>query len=377
MSSPQLGGTVFFQSIGYNVPAKNGKWIAYQLVKVGTTTVCAWFVAHEDVDPVKEVDKILRVSGSPYEYDSGASWNDEQTRAEGVLVVNRYDWGWYDQRARDILPVDDEGVETNIDDSISAGLVDYDFAKAEVERWKHQPAKERGQHQRPNGIWLYIPDSEYMFGRFGFDEDCSAARSFLFFSTYTDFTQTSFEGTGQIPLRKKETGLERFERRLREGFDFSGLDTLEKISAPWWTKGIPNESELLGPYNEIEHVLVSPDINAILPSRDRGLGFVDPWTKHVLDLLNELILSYLERTILPVSGSSNDVLVAAESFAPRHTTPRTIDFYLYKYMTDPGADPIPGFDASAAEGRIHAFLNSRSGGNFGLVENAQYIAGLS
>ena len=376
-ASPQPAVTVLRQLVEYNLPAKNGKWIAYQLVKVGTTTVCAWFVAHEDVDPVREADKILQVCGSPYEGDGRSSWNDERTRAEGVLVINRYDWGSYDKRAQDIFSIDYD--ETYIDVSISAGLVDYDAAKVEVERWKLQPAKERGQQS--NGIWLYIPDSEYMFGRFGFNEDHSLAQSFLFFSTYTVFTETAFEGTGQSSLRKNETDLERLERRLREGFDFSGLGVLEMMGSGLWKMDIPDESEYLGPYDEAEHVLDGSDIDAILQLVVReGPGFVDTWTKHVHVLLNELILSYLERTILPVSRSSNNLLAAAELIASRHdteTNSKSIDSILYKYMTDSIAQPIVGFDTLAAESRIHTFLKSRTGGHSDLVEDAQYIAGLS
>lgn len=73
------------------MPARNGTWKAYRLVD--GDEVVAWFIAHSDVDPEMEVDKILRVSGSPYEKDFGSKVNTVKTAAEGVFVINRYGWG--------------------------------------------------------------------------------------------------------------------------------------------------------------------------------------------------------------------------------------------------------------------------------------------
>jgi len=67
-----------------------------------------WFASHSDVDPEVEIDKILRVSGSPYEHDNGSRLNDEKTAAEAVLVINRYEWGYYDKRGKNEIGVDDE-----------------------------------------------------------------------------------------------------------------------------------------------------------------------------------------------------------------------------------------------------------------------------
>lgn len=50
---------------------------------------------------------------------------------EGVLVINRYDWGLYDKRALDVVG-EDEFDPYTFAPRIGAGLVDYVEAKAEV-----------------------------------------------------------------------------------------------------------------------------------------------------------------------------------------------------------------------------------------------------
>lgn len=73
------------------VPALNGSWITHQLVDIGDQVVCAWFICHSSINPEEEITKILRVSGSPYELYSGSTFNNTETAAEGVLVINQYD----------------------------------------------------------------------------------------------------------------------------------------------------------------------------------------------------------------------------------------------------------------------------------------------
>jgi hypothetical protein len=97
---PRTSGTVMVHRAEYNVAALNGTWNAFQLVDLEHKKVTAWFLAHSDVDAEKEMDKMLRVSGSPYERDSGSPTNNDKTEAEGILVINRYDWGWYDERGK-------------------------------------------------------------------------------------------------------------------------------------------------------------------------------------------------------------------------------------------------------------------------------------
>jgi len=115
--------------IEYNVSALNGTWKTYQLVDNRIQTVCACFACHSSVNPEEEIDKILRVSGSPYELDSGSRVNNAETAAEGVLVINRYDWGCYDKRGMKEVGNDNpEGIYT----TCPAGLVDLEVAKQQV-----------------------------------------------------------------------------------------------------------------------------------------------------------------------------------------------------------------------------------------------------
>ncbi|KAM5347340.1 hypothetical protein ACJ41O_010345 [Fusarium nematophilum] len=200
---PQTSGTIILHRVDHNVPAQNGTWNVFQLVGSEPEAVGGWFVAHQDVDPQREMDKILRVSGSPYEDDHGSTMNNDDTAKEGIFVINRYDWGYYDRRFYDEIG---EGLEQGDDDvlanSNSLGLVDRSDAQEMVNQWKEQRPSERKEAER--GVWLYTPRGEYMFGRFGFDDEHNAARSFLFFSTETDFTRTSFKGVSET-LRKAET----------------------------------------------------------------------------------------------------------------------------------------------------------------------------
>jgi len=371
---PQSAGTVIIHRLDYNVPAQNGTWNAFQLLHTTDEHLVGWFVAHESVNVPQELDKILRVSGSPYEVDSGSRFNNEQTAAEGVLVINRYDWGEYDERA--LGEVQERGEDEESDPStyvfgISAGLVDYAEAKAEVRFWKGIPEDRRGEERRPHGLWMHVPDCEYRFGRFGFNDEHSAARSFLLFSTYTVFTQTTIAGMQQ-PLRKYESPQELFQRQLREGFDFRGLEALDLFLPD----PKPAEEDLLGPYAEKERLFLEADVRAILRQKPNPLDFVDPWRARVESLSNELLMSYLERYIIPQGRSFDTVLAAAEALTPQRTKHSTLDFHLFKYFTQPHANPIPDLDATTIANRVRAFLLSRSGKERSLFDTDEYMAGL-
>lgn len=94
-SSPLAeGGTVVVQNLEYNVAALNGTWLAYKLIDMKANKTAGYFICHDSVDPEPEIDEILRVSGSPYEADSGSHKNDDNTRSNRILVINRYDWGY-------------------------------------------------------------------------------------------------------------------------------------------------------------------------------------------------------------------------------------------------------------------------------------------
>ncbi|ORY16607.1 hypothetical protein BCR34DRAFT_597614 [Clohesyomyces aquaticus] len=383
------GGTVKVQSIEYNLPARNGTWNAFQLIETEWNKVVGWFLAHSDVDPEKEIDKILRVAGSPYEIDSGSSMNDDKTAAEGVFVVNRYDWGYHNRRSAEEVGESDEFADTG-----SLGFVDLAEAKTKVLQWKEHHPRERESSK--GGAWLYL-DAEYMFGRFGFDDEHTAARSFLFFSTDTDFTRTAFAGLEKT-FRKAETPEETFERRLTEGFDFSGLQTIRGMcEGETRTKPPPPlAAECFGPYDPGEHILRLQDIDALRVHRHESqphknfLGinftlihltepiqeFADPWKETVLELINEIILSYLERSVLSRMGNQTQtVSVAAEVLFPKHTKAGELDAFLHRCFMQPHTEPINNFDATYVGGRIRAFLTSRAGNSTTIFDD-ECIAGL-
>ena len=373
---PRAFGTVKAQPIEYNIAARNGKWNAFQLVDLVTKQVTAWLLTHSDVDPEREVDKILRVSGSPYEPDSGSTFNDDKTAAEGVFVINRYDWGCHDKRSQDeVVEVNERELDPDTGNwpasweglFESTGLVDLAVAKPMVLQWKDQLSRER-QSSEPSsegGVWLHIPGGEYQFGRFGFDDDHAAAHSFLFFTTNTCFTRTVFKGLGQT-LRREETPRERFERKLQEGFDFSGIEGLREISrVPEEAEGLlplsqprPPRAECLGPYPRSDHVLRAQEINAIRMD-SKVCEFVEPWTEPLYDVVNEMVLSYLQRTVISHMGNRG-VSAAAELLFPRHTQEGkswSLDVWCYRHFTKPDALPIPGFDSAYVGSRIASFLS--------------------
>ena len=386
---PESSGTVRAQAVEFNIAARNGIWNAFQLIDLATNEVAAWFLAHSDVDPEPEVDKILRVSGSPYEPDSGSNFNDDKTAAAGVFVINRYDWGWYDSRCKDevVVPaVAEEDIPREppfYGRFEAAGLVDHVAARDMVLRWKDQPSYQA--EWSDHGAWLHIPGGEYMFGRFSFPASRTAAHAFLLFTTNTDFTRTVFRGLSRT-LRKDETPKERFDRRLQEGHDFSGLELLNSLHHPSDNPSIiplypapPPPDARLGPYPLKDHVLRAEDINAIrvyqnaeelkIVARDLDMskfpppgpipGFVDPWAEPLYDLVNELVLAFLERTVAPQMGN-RDVAAAAGLLFPRHETEKGkawhLDAWCHRHFIEPDALPIPGFDAAYVSGRVGAFL---------------------
>jgi hypothetical protein len=398
---PHVGGTVKHHQLTHNVPALNGTWNVFQLVDVDTKMVTGWFASHIDINPMQEIDKILRVSGSPYEYDSGSSLNDNATEAEGVLVINRYDWGYHSQPFYGDFGESIKDSDSDIvGNSNSAGLVDYAHAKAHVMRWKEKRPSERVPSDA--AVWMYNPGGEYMFGRFGFNDAGTAARSFLFFSISTTFTRTAFAGQKQ-PLRKEESHEQRFERRLRTSFDFSGIDILRRMSArsddpasSGEESALP-ESDWLGPFDPRDYVfwpddfeairvyhkaVLEPELEEALHARDvvienyiRGrkyVGFVEPWKEPLFDLLNELVLSYLQRYIVPAifGGISTPIQVLLPSYTHR----QKLDNDHHQYYRYPLQKPIPGFNAEFVNRRLAAYLKAHTFGvNYPPTDNFHFI----
>ncbi|KAF5622325.1 hypothetical protein F52700_10588 [Fusarium sp. NRRL 52700] len=363
VAPPQPEGTVIAHSINYNVAAQKGTWKVFKLVAPETSHAVAWFVAHEDVDPRQEVDKILRISGSPYEPDHGSTMNNDATSQAGVFVINRYDWTYYDTRCFDEIGQGQEEDDDTLANANSLGLVDRSVAQELVQRWQGQRPSRRDSAE--HGIWLYIPDGEYMFGRFGFDGAHTAARSFLFFSANTEFTKTSFSGNPGV-LREYITPQEKFDRQLREGVDFSGMDKVQHLVSSQLASP-PPASELLGPYNPSDYILREQDIEALRSYHERhathnGVEFsVDPWKQPLFDLVNEIALSYLEHFVLPHLGGENVAEMAKTLFPEyeRDSQPISLDVASYRHFTQPDQSLIPDFDMSHVSVRLREFLQSR------------------
>ncbi|KAF7592243.1 hypothetical protein BBP40_000444 [Aspergillus hancockii] len=403
---PHCAGTVKVHRIDFNVPAQQGRWDVFRLVNIDTGLVTGWFLSHSDVDSSLEIARILRVSGSPYEPDCGSNENDERTSAEGVFVINRYDWGCYDDRCRDMVDephreatgesaatvdAEDEGVDFAPSESI--GIVDYAHAKDQVMTWGAQSPNRRDVSD--GAVWMEIPHAEYKFGRWGFNNERTAAHSFVFFSSSTDFTRTTFAGQVR-PLRKPETHEERFERRIAEGFDFSGLELLQRMSAAPDDPSVmsfelspPLEYACLGPYRPREYVLrvqeldalrinpfrpnFSPELVDALESQgvsisnglDRdwhALVFVEPWKARVCGLINQLVLSYLERFVLPRVPLSTPSMTANALF-PGGTNPtpgKLLDLYCHCCFSQPHTGTIPNLDSLSVTGGIKRFLECRA-----------------
>lgn len=361
---PIPGGTIRRHEAAFNLPALIGTWNVYALIgKYGDNMqIVAYFASHHSVDPASEIDKILRVSGSPYEPDSGSTFNDDDTARKGVYVINRYDWGWMDNRGEQ--EVQEAEVPIDLPCHFSAiGLVDFDMAKDFVNRLKVHRADQRdmvGEDGR--GVWLIIRDAEYQFGRFGFDQEKKHVRSFLFFGNHTDFTTTQFEGEGQQTLRKFETSVQQFTRRLGDGFDFSQRHRVKTVFAD----EKPGDTELLGPYASGEYILSRADVDAVKEhlSQDPLQLESDPlldineadtsvkeglekWWSASVDLTNQILLGFLEYSIVPYLHEHP------------HESPATAARLLFP---DGSNDPQPGkeYNFTLAEDLKNRFLGNEN-----------------
>lgn len=369
---PEPSGTVITHKHTFNTAALNGTWNTYQLVGTTNQEVSAWFACHSSVDPQTEIDKILQVSGSPYERDHGSTFNSPKTAAEGVLVINRYDW---ERRDDQILS------ETAVTElrSTGIGLTDLENAEAQVEEWKRQSAGERDQSKE--GAWFYIPDLGYRFARWGFNDAHTAARSFLFFTTNTYFTHTAFRGIS-ISLRPEETSDEYFNRKLREGCKFESFETVAMmfnsrlLSEP---EPLPAESECIGPFDSNGYLFKDSDWVALreyaeIREHSEVRGFAEELKEDIYALLENLALTYLLRFVEPIK-SFNSIHEVADTLCPNHAAELLANCFLYRTLAEPTEKTIPGFDTSSVESCIKTFLSLRCG-EAALVENSEFIAGV-
>jgi len=243
-----------------------------------------------------------------------------------------------------------------------------------------------------HGAWFFVPNGEYMWVRFGFDDAHTAARSFLFFTINTVFPRTIFRGVSKT-LRQEETEEERFLRLLGEGEQFEGFEELKSsanftvrmdasrveqgsMDPPQAYKGQPDEAECFGPYEKNEHVLKEADFEAIRVAIEADVEFIDPLKETIFDILNEMVMSWLEETVVP-AASLDSVLLTADALCFESTKRMTLLRKEVKaYMLDPVKHPIPGFDFDAVGRRIKDFLKIRCG-NDSLVGNDAFIAGVT
>ena len=367
------GGTVRTQIVEYNIVAKNGTWNVYQLMDRPSKRLCGWFACHSTVEPESEVDRILRVSGSPYEENSGSRFNDESTFAEAVFVINRYDWGYYDNRGKEGVHEDEEA---DIEEyHVALGLLDYEKTVEGISSWQKDVSKDR--KPVPNGFWMHIPLMEYMFGRFGFDKDRQHAQSFLFFTTDTCFDRTVFSGTDKT-LREPYTGPIVDEDGLEKGPSHDSGEGIimlkQKIAA--FSPDLPSEAEYLGPYDSKDFVLQDSDLEAIRARR--GVAAAEFQQKQKIcsyACLNQMVMSFLEHYIGPAS-SHESVSAAAESLWPTHGgNPGMLESCMSGFLLHPHSDPVEGFDAKETGKRIKKFLGPRCSDN-SLIRNELFIEGV-
>ncbi|PNS16192.1 hypothetical protein CAC42_1955 [Sphaceloma murrayae] len=345
--APETFGTVLKSASDYNIRAQKGAWHVFPLVKTGTNEVSAWFACHEDADPTVELRRILRVSGSPYEHDHGSSFNDQTTAAQGILVINRYDWGGYDDRCADQIP---QTAQLHND---SVGLVDHAQAGEAVRTWQEQAPQAR--QTLPSGTWLYSAHGEYLFARFGFDEARVHALSFLCFTDQTVFTQTSFMNSS-TPVRQHESRLDTFHRNLREGHNFEGIDIARRL-ADTLSRHVPSAEEQVGPYDPVSYPLSLAHVSHFIAEAG-ALPLASETTDLVVEMVNEMVLSFLERSVVPVASSSN-LAEAAEALFPDNASATSLDNRLHSRLVS--RDVLPDPQASDPIGKMTLFVSSRAG----------------
>lgn len=396
-SVPFLSGTVRRHDIEHNLPALDGTWRAYPLTNVAAPhQVNAWFAAHESIDARAELKKLVHLG--VVEQDTNRM-NNAATRQECILLVNRYDWMLPQHDDATDLPTTSAGWADLMADGNTIGIVDYSHASAQAEVWSGQTSRERSPSQQ--GIWMHIPDPEYMWAVVGFDDAYTQARSFLFYTIRTNFLSTLFPGE-QEPIQAPETDLARYQRRLNEGKSYSGLEYLREFATPrpeqqdphirYLHAPPPAMESMLGPYDAKTHIFAMEDIEAILHS----LRPLEPWSgtrmtpeqreaaaylyeraefaltfrQDILDLSNEMIMSYLE-SMLPVLRSVDGESVQASQLFSAQPTDRSLDgFMLAAFLGT--ATALPDFDRVCA--RARDFLQQRSALSLTLSEST--VSGL-
>ncbi|KAM3552186.1 hypothetical protein MY1884_007332 [Beauveria asiatica] len=337
------------QTVHYNSTALNGTWRVYELVDSRPTERTAWFVCHDSVDPETEVDKMLRVSGSPYEFDSGSQWHSDGSVQEGVLPINRYDWGCYDRLCKDKVPDSNESDDLAWEGE-GLGLVDSAHARDYIGLWKDvcPPQREPQAHARP------------LDERHG---------------------------------RVFESDHDRASRLLRQGFNMDGLELVQRELIEHQQSGrVPLNDKLRGPYEAADYILDAQDADLIAsrahhpppnPADEPVPHLSVYWRSACLEVINEALLSYLDSLFTVTSHSStDDDTVGRESVAaslfPKHDEESTVDKWMYTTIMDPQSSPSVITSREAFADKILAFANSRSDGrDLGILRVDGVIQGLA
>lgn len=364
---PFVWGTVRPHDVPKCVPAQSGSWRTYPLTSLRAPyDVTGWFAAHESVDPRPELDKLLRVAGSPSEYEPGNVHNNAETRNASVLLANNFHWmppeddvtrefpdAWATREPWNGTNAGNQGDSAGFWYNI--GLVDYAHAAEQTQLWSRSPPHQR--QSSAHGVWMHAAWSEYMWARIGFDDDYKQARSFLYFQGNTDFFATTFPGDAE-PLRKWETELQRYERGVREGKTYSGLKEFNELVPQHVADGrrigmrpIPSEDELLGPYPKDAHIFTVDELEYITHRNHQDEDFVPPvsliggegrneykeqsrlavFSPHlrddIADLINEMVLAFIDRIMPCLGHSPKDCL---EEMLPRAGVDNSVDRRIYE-----------------------------------------------
>lgn len=251
------------------------------------------------------------------------------------------------------------------------GLVDRENAKEQVQQWKDQALEERIQVEA--GAWFHIPHKEYLFGRLGFDESHTTARSFLFFTESTYFMRTGFRGLSRS-IRKDETPEQLFLQALDAGEQFEGLMEWTDL---FGVNQAPPESECIGPFDSSERLFEPSDWDALREYAEireivRVRPFAEPLREKILALLDDLALTCLIRFVDPLP-SATSIQEFANALLPRHAENGTMDFHCYPYLTVVKEKTITGFDVAGVESRMRGFL-VRHCGEHALLNDSDFMA---
>lgn len=159
---------------------------------------------------------------------------------------------------------------------------------------------------------------------------------------------------------------------MREGWDWSGIETIRSWAKPPEESYIrpmyppqPSMDQCFGPYHPNDHVLRRQDMDALrvyrkVPTNTSIGDFVDPWAEPLFDVVNEMVLSYLELRVVPRMRNQISLAAACEALFPpssRSGPLETGDAFYHTSFLNANEEGIPNLDYAFVAGRIKAFLS--------------------